>query len=208
MPKSNSPSVVNSTTARIRKIALSAMLIASQVVLARFLSIQTPILTISFSFLPIYLAGLILGWKGASLVALISDLIGALLFPVGSFFFGYTLTTTLTGLAAGLTLYRRQGIKVDRRFLLRLLLCVMIVTGLLNGGLNTVWIMITTGGASQVIVPVRIAKQLIMAPIQFLTTSAIAKAFAKRFNQLFFAHPANQVSEVANPQSEADLSCA
>lgn len=188
MTKTNSPSTAKTAVGRIRTIAISALLIASQVVLARFLSIQTPILTISFSFLPIYLAGLILGWGGATLVALISDLIGALLFPVGSFFFGYTLTTTLTGLVAGLTLYRRGGIKVDRRFVLRLLICVVIVTGLLNGGLNTLWIMITTGGASNVIIPVRIAKQLIMAPIQFLTILAIAKAFGVRLNQLFFAH--------------------
>lgn len=208
MYKSDSPSVANSATARIRKIALSAMLIASQVVLARFLSIQTPILTISFGFLPIYLAGLILGWKGATLVALVSDLIGALLFPVGSFFVGYTLTTTLTGFVAGLTLYRNHGIKVDRRFLLRLLLCVIIVTGLLNGGLNTVWIMITTGGASQVIVPVRIAKQLIMAPIQFLTIYLIAKAFAGRFNQLFFTHQTDRVRNSIDSQSETNPSCA
>lgn len=187
MTKTDSPSTTEKAVGHLRTIAISALLIASQVALARFLSIQTPILTISFSFLPIYLAGLILGWGGATLVALISDLIGALLFPVGSFFFGYTLTTTLTGLVAGLTLYRRDGVKIDRQFLLRLLLCVLVVTGFLNGGLNTLWIMITTGGASNVIIPVRMAKQLVMAPIQFLTILAIAKAFGARLNQLFFA---------------------
>ena len=185
MSKSSSSSVSQSTR-RIRQIALSALLIASQVVLARFLAVQTPILTVSFSFLPIFLAGMVLGWRHATIIAAISDLIGALLFPVGNFFPGYTLTTALTGLIAGLTLYRPSGIKVDRRFCLRLLLCAVLVSGALNGGLNTLWIIITTGGASNIIVPIRIAKQLIMIPIQFLTVWAIAKTFAARINQIFF----------------------
>lgn len=185
MSKSSSSSVGQSTR-RIRQTVLSALLIASQVVLARFLAIQTPILTISFSFLPIFLAGMILGWRRAAIIAAIGDLIGALLFPVGSFFPGYTLTTALTGLVAGLTLYRTNGVKVDRRFILRLLLCAVLVSGVLNGGLNTLWIMITTGGASNIIVPVRLAKQLIMIPVQILTTLALAKAFGARINRLFF----------------------
>ena len=160
---------------------------------------QTPILTVSFAFLPIYLAGMILGWGGATIVALISDLVGALLFPVNNFFPGYTLTTSLTGLIAGLTLYRRDGVKVDRHFMIRLLICVILVTGLLNGGLNTLWVMIMTGSASNVIIPVRIVKQLIMAPIQFLATLAIAKAFGGRTNQLFFS---SQPSK--KPESEVD----
>ena len=70
---------------KYKKIILIATFIALEVVLARFLSIRTPIITIGFSFLPIMLSGIILGPKYTTLIALISDLIGAILFPSGAF---------------------------------------------------------------------------------------------------------------------------
>ena len=130
--------------------------------------------------------GMMLGWKYSTFVAVVADLIGALLFPSGAFFVGYTLTAGLTGFFAGILLYQPNGIKISRQFLIRLGIYVIISTAVLHGGLNTLWIMITTGGASNVIVPVRIAKQLIMAPIEFFTILALAKLFGSRINQLVF----------------------
>lgn len=179
----------------LRRISLTALLLASTVVLARFIAIRTPIISISFSFVPIMLAGMILGWKLGIFVATLADLIGAILFPSGSFFIGYTLTAALTGLLAGLCLYRPTGIKVDRRFIIRLIVYVIISTALLHGCLNTFWIILTTEGASQIIVPVRIAKQLLMAPIEFLTILALAKTFASRINQLFFTFSESSCAE-------------
>lgn len=129
---------------------------------------------------------MMLGWKYSTFIAVVADLIGAILFPSGAFFIGYTLTAALTGFFAGILLYQPKGIKVNRKFIIRLLVYVLISTGVLHGGLNTLWIMITTGGASNVIVPVRIAKQLLMAPIEFLTILALAKLFGARINQLLF----------------------
>lgn len=174
-------------TSRSLKVVLVAILIASEIVLARFLAIRTPIISISFYFVPLMLAGMMLGWKYSTFIAIVADLIGALLFPSGAFFIGYTLTTALFGLLSGLLLYRSAGVKVDRGFLIRLAICVLLATGLLQGGLNTLWIIITTGGASNIVVPVRIAKQLIMAPIEFLTILALAKLFGARINQLLFS---------------------
>lgn len=171
---------------RSLKVVFIALLVASEIVLARFLAIRTPIISIGFSFVPLILAGMMFGWKWATFVATVADLIGALLFPSGAFFIGYTLTAALTGFFAGLLLYRPSGIKIDRWFLIRLGIYVLISTALLHGGLNTLWIMITTGGASNIIVPVRIAKQLIMAPIEYLTMLALARVFGTRINQLLF----------------------
>lgn len=174
-------------TSRSLKVVLVAILIASEIVLARFLAIRTPIISIGFSFVPLMLSGMMLGWKYSTFIAVIADLIGAFLFPSGAFFIGYTITAALTGLCAGILLYQPNGIKIDRNFIIRLIIYVLISTAVLHGGLNTLWIMITTGGASNVIVPVRIAKQLIMAPIEFLTILALAKLFGTRINQLFFS---------------------
>lgn len=174
---------------RVQKVILSALLIAATIVLQRFLSIRTPIIAINFSFAPIMLAGLTLGPLGATFVAVVSDLIGALLFPSGSFFWGYTLTALLAGLTAGLCLHRKTGIKIDRGFIIRLILCVVITVALLNGVLNTIWVIITMGGASNVVIPIRILKQCLMLPVEFLTMLALARIFGKQLNQQYFNSP-------------------
>ncbi len=81
-------------------------------------------------------------------------------------------------------MYRPDGVKLDRNFVIRLVLCILIITGVLNGGLNTIWVLMMTGDASNIIVPVRIVKQLVMAPIMLLTMLALVKIFAPRLNRL------------------------
>lgn len=169
---------------RARQVIIGALLIALTIILQRFLSFRTPVIQINFMFVPVMLAGMLLGWTGAAFVATMADLIGALLFPSGAFFVGYTLTAFCTGLVAGLCLYRPTGITLNRSFIIQLISCILIITIFLNGGLNTVWVLIMTGGASNVIVPIRIVKQLIMAPVMFITMVALVKLFAPRLNQL------------------------
>lgn len=45
---------------KLKKIVLSAMFLALLIVLSRFLSVKTPLLVISFSFIPIMLSGMLL----------------------------------------------------------------------------------------------------------------------------------------------------
>lgn len=188
--KENAPVKVDKTTSessgniRARRVIMTAALLASTIVLSRFLAIRTPIITINFAFLPIMLAGMLMGWRGGVFVAVVADLIGAILFPSGSFFIGYTVTALFKGLTAGLLLYNKNGLRIDKKFVLKLILCVVIWTALLNGVLNTVWVMITSGSAANLIVPVRVAKQLIMAPIQVIMIIAFVKLFGEKLNQL------------------------
>lgn len=188
--KENAPIKVDKTVSessgntRARRVIVTAALLASTIVLSRFLAIRTPIITINFAFLPIMLAGMLMGWRGGVFVAVVADLIGAILFPSGSFFIGYTVTALFKGLTAGLLLYNKNGLRLDKKFVLKLILCVVIWTALLNGVLNTVWIMITSGSAANLIVPVRVAKQLIMAPIQVIMIIAFVKLFGEKLNQL------------------------
>ena len=73
---------------KIKKIVIVSVLLAANIILGRFLSIRTPILTIGFSFVPLMLTAIILGYKYSVLVGILSDLIGALLFPTGPYFVG------------------------------------------------------------------------------------------------------------------------
>ena len=166
-----------------RRILLCALLIASCVVLGRILSIRTNIITIGFSFVPIMLGAIILGPKYSTFIATISDIIGALLFPTGSYFFGFTITAFLTGLTYGLILYRKD-FKVDKNFIIRLIISTIIVTGIYNGVLNTIWIIMINKSASKIVIPIRIAKQLIMAPIKIITITAICKIMEERLKKI------------------------
>lgn len=169
---------------KIKKILLTALFIASTVVLSRFLSIQTPIVTVGFSFVPIMLAGILMGWKSCAFVASLSDIIGALLFPIGSYFFGFTITSLLTGITYGLLLHDKNGFKINKKFIIKLIISSLIVTCLYNGILNTIWIKIITKGASKIIIPVRIAKELIMIPIKIITILGITKVFEQKINEM------------------------
>ena len=168
---------------KTKRILLTALFLASTIVLGRILSIRTPIITIGFAFAPIMLCAIILGWKYSTFVATLADIIGALLFPTGSFFFGFTITSLLTGLVYGLILYRKP-FKIDKQFIIRLIIATVIVCGILNGVLNTIWIIMISKGASKIIITTRVLKQLIMAPIEVLTILGLSKLLESRIKKL------------------------
>lgn len=169
---------------KIKKIILSALLLASAIVINRFLSINTSIVSIGFTFVPLMLAGIILGWKYSLVIAALTDLIGALLFPFGSYFVGYTISSALTGLVYGLFLYRKDEFKVDKKFMINLIIAIVIVCVFINGGLNTLWIVLTMKKAFLAILPTRVLKQLLMMPIMFGTMSGLSKLLTKNINEV------------------------
>lgn len=169
---------------KMKKILLCALLIAASIVIGRLLSIRTPIITIGFAFIPMMLIGIILGWKYSSLAGGISDVIGALLFPVGAFFPGFTVSGILTGLLYGLFLHNdKEEFKVNKKFIIKLIICVILVTGIINGILNTLWILIITKFSVKVILLVRIGTQLVMAPIMIIVMMTLSKLLEKHINK-------------------------
>lgn len=167
---------------RLKKIILTSLLLAATIVINRFLSINTGILSIGFTFVPLMLSAIILGCKRTVIIATLADLIGALLFPFGPFFIGYTVSASLTGLVYGLLLYQNGEFKPNKQFVIRLVLATLIVTLLIHGGLNTLWTILTVKSASVAIIPMRIIKQLIMIPIMILTMLGLTKALQKEIN--------------------------
>ncbi|MBO4446114.1 MAG: folate family ECF transporter S component [Clostridia bacterium] len=115
------------------QIVIMGMLIALYVVLNRFLSINVWNLSIGLTFLPLAVAGMVLGPVKAGIVGALSDFIGAMLFPFGPFFPGFTLTAFLKGLTYGLLLYKKQNI-------LLIVAAEVIVQGILSLFLQSYWI--------------------------------------------------------------------
>lgn len=167
-----------------KKIILVALLLAMSIVLSRFLSIKTPIVTISFSFVPTILCAIWLGPKWTILMSVLSDLMGATLFPFGSFFIGYTITTAVAATIYGCLLYKKEeNTYTTQQFIIRLVLAVILVTIVCNIGLNTLWLNITTGKAFMVLLASRIVKELIMVPIKIIMMLFLESVLRKPFNK-------------------------
>ena len=153
---------------RTHKLVLMAMLVAIQVVLSRFLSINLWNLKIGFSFVPIALAGMLLGPMGAGLTGMVADIIGATLFPSGAFFPGFTLTAFITAFGYGFFLHKKQ----DMPHILAAVLFSEIVGTLL---LNTKWIAILYGTAFLPIFITRVWQAVGMGVVEVVVIKLLAK---------------------------------
>ena len=143
-------------------IAYIALLIALQVVLGRFAGIMTPIVSISFSFIPLVVNAIVFGPICATVSSAIADIIGALLFPqgLGIYFPGYTVSAALNGLIYGLMLYRKP------KRLWRISLTCLIQGLFISLGLSTYWVYMMTGKGYMAILPTRFLQNAIMVPVK------------------------------------------
>ncbi|WP_432642605.1 folate family ECF transporter S component [Acidaminococcus sp.] len=114
-------------------ITMIGFCVAMEVILARFLSLHTWNLKIGFSFLPVVAAAYWGGPMAGGLTGALGDLIGALLFPVGAYFPGFTLSAFLDGAVYGTVFRKGIGKK-------QILLAVLIVQLGISLLLNTFWL--------------------------------------------------------------------
>ncbi len=146
-----------------------AVLIAVEVVLSRFCSIPTQFMKIGVAFVALAVCGMLFGPWWAMLAGGVADFIGAILFPVGPYFPGFTLSNALTGLVFGLCLYRRQeGWKH-----------IALSVGVNNLGislfLSTLWLSILYGSPYVTLLPMRLAQSCVMVVVEFVVISLIQK---------------------------------
>ncbi|WP_040213508.1 folate family ECF transporter S component [Clostridium polynesiense] len=147
-----------------RDLVVISMLIGLIIIFERFLSIQTPIVRIGFAFIPIALTSILFGPILGGIAAAVADFIGILLFPTGGGFFpGFTLTAFLTGAVYGVFLHNK------RKSFLNVSIAVVIVTFVLNLGLDTLWLYMIMDMGFVALLPKRIAKAIIMTPVQIFT---------------------------------------
>lgn len=149
------------------RIVLMAMLAATQIVLSRFLSINLWNLKIGFAFVPIAMAGMLLGPVGAGLTGMVADIIGATLFPSGAFFPGFTLTAFITAFGYGFFLQKKQTMK---NILAAVLFSEIVGTILLN----TLWISILYGAPFIAVMIPRLGQALGMGIVEVLVIRLLA----------------------------------
>ncbi len=175
------------------------MLIAVQIVLSRFLSIQTPIVKLGFGFVPVMFAGALYGAKGGALVGAVSDLLGALLFPTGAYFPGYTLTAMFSGALYGFLLY-------DKHDIVRIVLVYAITLIVVTLGLNTFWIALQNGyllveASSRDFVRVTTMYKSLLATRLTQAFIMFAVQVAVTYVMLEVAHLDKKIRELANKSS-------
>ena len=140
-----------------------ALLTAVQIVLSRFLSIPLWNIKIGFGFLPIMLAGILYGPLAGALVGGLSDFIGAILFPIGPYFPGFTLTAAISGAMFGWVLHKRQSFGR----VCGVVLFNQLVLGLL---INSFWISVLYGSPYFGLLLSRLVQYAILVPVEVIIT--------------------------------------
>ena len=141
-------------------LVLMSLLISLEIILTRFLAIQTPIVRIGFGFLPIAFSSILFGPIIGGITAALADILGMIIAPKGPYFPGFTISALITGIVYGIFLFQKP--KSSTR--ISLASCIIIL--FINIGLNTLWVSILTGNPFFAVLPPRIIKELAMFPIQ------------------------------------------
>ena len=139
---------------KARNLAVIALLIAANVVLSRFLSINVWNMKIGFTFLTTAFAAYFFGPVAAALVGGLGDLVGALMFPIGPYFPGFTLTAVLTGLCFGFFLYNNCS-------LVRIIISVLINELIGSLIINSYWISVLYNSPFKALVMSRLVAQVL-----------------------------------------------
>lgn len=190
-----------------KAIVSLSVLVALQVILTRFCSFSAWNVRIGFGFTALVIAAIFHGPVAAALVGGLGDLIGAIAFPTGSYFPGFTLTQVLMGLSFGLALYRkplraREANAGDPKashatdgvmdadlsailhaalpLPLRATFAVLFNQLVLSLLMNTLWISMLYGSSFAGLLATRVMQAAITAPIQIAVVLTLAGVLRRR----------------------------
>lgn len=148
------------------------MLVAIEIVLSRFLSISAWNLKIGFGFAPVVVAAVLYGAVPAAIVGGLGDFLGAILFPIGAYFPGFTLTAALTGLVFGLFLHKGQTVaRIGGAVAVNQLVLSLLV--------NTLWISVLYDSPYVPLFFTRILQAAVMVTVQLVTIGLMTKVLGR-----------------------------
>lgn len=143
----------------VRTLTTCGVLLAMDVVITRLLSFNVWNLRIGFSFIAVALAAYYFGPLGGALVHGLSDALGAILFPTGTYFFGFTLSAALIGVLYGVCFRRHcKTVNIAVGVVSAQLLCSVL--------LNSLSISIVYHSPFWSLLPLRLAQAGVMTVIQ------------------------------------------
>ena len=159
---------MKNSTKSIFIISTLSVLTAMEVVLSRFLSFSVWNQKIGLAFVAVALAGMLYGPFAGAAVGALSDFIGAILFPIGAYFPGFTLTNALLGVIFGIFFSKKvfKEITSSLNLFLRAFLCALSNIILCTMLLNTFWISILYTTPFKSLFFARIPQGIMMMAIQ------------------------------------------
>ncbi|EHL65294.1 folate family ECF transporter S component [Cloacibacillus evryensis] len=158
---------------RPRVLVAVSLFIAVNIVLTRFCSISTPVVRLGFGFVPIAVCGMLYGPVWGGIAGGLADIIGAVLFPIGVYFPGFTISSMLEGAVWGLFLNEEE----KGRW--RLAAAVGINRLGIGLCLSTYWLTILTGASFAGLLTVRVTQTIIMIPVQYIVLYQIRRRISK-----------------------------
>lgn len=181
MPKNNKSERKKKNRRPLYESACLAMLTALYVVLNRFLSISTSNINLGFAFVATVTAASLFSIHGGMIVGGLGDLIGAILFPKGAYFPGFTLSAVLVGAIYGACLKKSHNfLSVASAAILS-----QTVSSLL---LNSLWVSLLYGTPFKAVFATRLPQffavtvlQLVISPLIVKATQAIEKEVKIKF---------------------------
>ena len=159
-----------------KKLITLSVLVAMDVVLTRFLSINAWNTRIGFGFVPMVIAAMMYGPLSAGIVAALADFIGAILFPTGPYFPGFTFSVFLMGIVFGLFLYK------DRSFW-RVVVSVLITQFVISLFLTKYWVSCLYGANYKALLATRVVQSAIISAAQIIVIPLMAQ-LVKRLDKM------------------------
>ncbi len=169
--------------ARIYETVLAALLVALKIILDRFFAYNVLSQRFGFSFIAVACAAAMLGAPWAMLVSGLGDLLGAILFPSGPYFPGFTLTAVLT--AACTAFFIRKNAT-----LVKITLCVIINQVFGSVLLNSLWIALLYNKGWLALLPARLTQAVVMTLLQISLTWLLFGSGSPVRNRLLHLLPA------------------
>lgn len=159
----------------LRVLCATALLCALYVAIY---SVKIPLgdqLRITFTFVPVALAGWLFGIVPAVIVGALGDFLGCYLFPQGAYFWGFTVTSVLSGLIFGLLLYKKE----TKNLIWYVIISKFLVSLLLNVGLNSYWATLFVSKSFFVIMWGKVIKNAFMLPFETIVLFAVIEGLKR-----------------------------
>ncbi|MCY6484631.1 folate family ECF transporter S component [Clostridium aestuarii] len=152
---------------RTKRIVYSGVIICIGIIANCFFTIKLPILKMGFGFVPSMLAAIVFGPLMGALINGTIDFISSIIFPVGPYFPGFTMSASIAGIIYGMFLYEKD---INSKSLLKAIILKIIVINLI---INTYWISLLTDKAFIVALIPRVSRDLIMIPVKLIVMKTL-----------------------------------
>ncbi len=157
-----------------KTLTVAAMLTAIGIVLGYFKLPINQFIEIRFAFIPLCVAGMLLGPGIAGIMGILVDVGGFFLYPTGPFFPGFTFSSMMTGVIFGVILYKH------RPTLQRIVVSQVVNTVVVGILLNSIWLnmlYLKLGYVNTILY--RLPKELIMLVVNTVMIYTLLKAFER-----------------------------